>query len=163
MTDRFKLLVLIGLLGTLFLATACEDSSTVEGKFKLGVIYGLGGSNDKSFNEAIKLAVSRSVRDYRVSLTEREPRNQQELQSFLEELASDGLDCIVVACDPSDLEPVALAHPDQHFILVDGEVEMDNVVALSLESRRAASLNAPGRRMDSRYRPTVLMSGWVRK
>jgi len=138
MTDRFKLLVLAGLFCALLFAAACEDSATVEGKFKLGVIYGLGGSNDKSFNEAIKLAVSRSVRDYRVSLTEREPRDQQELQSFLEELAEDALDCIVVACDPSDLEPVALAHPYQHFILVDGEVEMENVVALSLESRRAA-------------------------
>jgi basic membrane protein A len=138
MMDRLKLLALVGLFCAIFLSAACEDSSDVEGKFKLGVIYGLGGSNDKSFNEAIKLAVSRSVRDYRVILTEREPRNQQELQGFLEELASSGLDCIVVACDPSDLEPVALAHPDQHFILVDGEIEMENVIALSLESRRAA-------------------------
>jgi basic membrane protein A len=120
------------------LLLCCEGSSTVEGKFKLGVVYGLGGSNDKSFNEAIKLAVSRVVRDYRVNLTEREPRDQEELQNFLEELAGDELDCIVVACDPSYLEPVALAHPEQDFILVDGEVELENVIALSLDSRRAA-------------------------
>ncbi|HDR06484.1 MAG TPA: BMP family ABC transporter substrate-binding protein [Candidatus Coatesbacteria bacterium] len=134
-----KAVVKLLLVAVLVFAAACEESAVVEGKFRLGVIYGLGGSSDKSFNEAIKLAVSRFVRDYRASLTEREPREQQELQRFLEELAGQGLDCIVVASDPTYLEPVALAHPDQHFILVDGEVELDNVIALSLDSRRAAA------------------------
>lgn len=117
---------------------ACGDSATVEGKYKLGVIYGLGGSDDKSFNEAIKLAVSRVMHDHRVHLTEREPRNQEELQTFLAELSREELDCIVVACDPTYLEPVSLSHPEQSFILVDGEVELENVIALSLDSRRAA-------------------------
>ncbi len=140
MTGTFKR----GLVGVTIIAfilpflAACGGSSTVEGKYKLGVIYGLGGSDDKSFNEAIKLAVSRVMRDYRVHLTEREPRNQEELQAFLEELSREELDCIVVACDPTYLEPVALSHLEQSFILVDGEVELENVIALSLDSRRAA-------------------------
>ncbi len=135
---RLFILILV-IASAAFIYTGCDKSPTVDGKSSIGVIYGFSGSADKSFNEAIKFAVSQILTDYRTPLFEVEPRDATELTSALNDLVEKGLDCIVVACDPIYLEPIARENTNQRFILVSGAVEMPNVMALSLADRRASA------------------------
>jgi len=137
MRRLFSLILII--VSVVFLCTGCEESPTVDGKSSIGVIYGFSGSADKSFNEAIKFAVSQIFTDYRTPLFEVEPRDATELTAALNDLVEQDLDCIVVACDPIYLEPIARENTGQRFILVSGAVELPNVLALSLADRRASA------------------------
>jgi basic membrane protein A len=131
--------LLITCIALLLLTGACDDEAVVEGRQRVGVVYGVAGSNDKSFNEAVKFAVTRLTAERRVAYEWREPRDANELEGFLRELAEQGLDVIIAACDPAYLQPVAEDYPEQHFILVGGELALDNVRALSLANRRAGA------------------------
>jgi len=134
-----RLFFLLLIIASLALIAGCDESPTVEGKSSIGVIYGLSGSADKSFNEAIKFAVSQIFTDYRTPLFEVEPRDATELTAALNDLVEQNLDCIVVACDPIYLESIARENTGQRFILVSGAVELPNVMALSLADRRASA------------------------
>jgi basic membrane protein A len=135
---RLFILILV-IASVAFIYTGCDRSPTVDGKSSIGVIYGFSGSADKSFNEAIKFAVSQILTDYRTPLFEVESRDATELTVALNDLVEKDLDCIVVACDPIYLEPIARENTNQRFILVSGAVEMPNVMALSLADRRASA------------------------
>lgn len=123
----------------ILLSGSCENGSTVEGRLRVGVVYGLAGSADKSFNEAIKFGVGGLAASERLSYQWREPRTAVEMESLARELARSGMDVILFAGDPAYLEDVAADYPEVRFILVGGELEAPNVHALSFQNRQAAA------------------------
>lgn len=127
------------LIGLLLLLTSCDENAGVEDRLSVGVVYGLAGSADKSFNEAVKFAVTGLAAEQRFVYEWREPRDIDEMESFTRELASDEHDVVLFAGDPAYLEPVVTDYPEVDFILVGGELEAPNVRALSFQSGRAAA------------------------
>ncbi|MCK5780431.1 MAG: BMP family ABC transporter substrate-binding protein [Psychrilyobacter sp.] len=143
------LLIILGL--TLLLVTGCgkkDETSELKsdgGKkvdYKVGVVLGLGGLGDKSFNDSAYLGLQRVEKELGVKFKYVEPTNLSEYDQFFTEFSEANYDLIIgVSFDAQKgLEKVAKENPDSNFVLIDSVVDLPNVKSIIFNQKEGAFL-----------------------
>jgi basic membrane protein A len=107
--------------------TACsEPSASAEnnGKIKVGIVFDIGGKNDRSFNAAAWEGVKRAEKDLDIVLRDVEPGNPTSIEPAMRAFAEKNFDLIIgvgFAQGPI-MEKVARDFPNIKFAIVDGVI-----------------------------------------
>ena len=115
------------LLGALFLLTSCGTSTEAvadQGKIKVGIVFDIGGKNDRSFNAAAWDGVKRANQDLDIVLRDVEPGNPTSIEPAMRAFAEKNFDLIIgvgFAQGPI-MERVAKDYPNIKFAIVDGVI-----------------------------------------
>ncbi len=119
----FVLLCLALSIGSLSCANS-EISAKDAGKIKVGIVFDIGGKNDRSFNAAAWEGVRRAERDLDIVLRDVEPGNPTSIEPAMRAFAEKNFDLIIgvgFAQGPI-MERVARDYPNIKFAIVDGVI-----------------------------------------
>lgn len=126
MKIRFTLTIAL-LLITLFVLTSCEtatEANADKGKIKVGIVFDIGGKNDRSFNAAAWEGVKRANQDLDIVLRDVEPGNPTSIEPAMRAFAEKNFDLIIgigFAQGPI-MQRVAQDYPNIKFAIVDGVI-----------------------------------------
>ncbi|GGK59225.1 BMP family lipoprotein [Haloarcula sebkhae] len=100
----------------------------------VGMVYALGGLDDRSFNDAANRGIQRARLDDGVEYTNHEPKSVPGFAEVQAELASStnpsyDLVCCIGFLQAEGLSEVASEYTDQQFMIVDSVVDDDNVAS----------------------------------
>lgn len=120
-TSLTALLMLVCLM-----AAGCARDAAVESpcKIRVGIVFDIGGKNDRSFNAAAWEGVVRADRDLDICLHDVEPGNPTSIEPSMRAFAEKGFDLIIgvgFAQGPI-LASVAKDYPEIKFAIVDGVI-----------------------------------------
>ncbi|MEZ5344461.1 MAG: BMP family ABC transporter substrate-binding protein [Pyrinomonadaceae bacterium] len=107
-----------------FSAAAVED----EGKIKVGIVFDIGGKNDRSFNAAAWQGVQRAEKELDIVLRDVEPGNPTSIEPAMRAFAEKNFDLIIgvgFAQGPI-MQKVAKDYPNIKFAIVDGVIFEDD-------------------------------------
>lgn len=106
------------------------DNGGGEDKLKVAVIYS-GFLGDKSFNDSAHDGLLRAIEDFGIEVKEMESKEPAEWESNLVAMAADDYDLVIGVSSQFEeiLEKHAPEFPDKKFAIIDGIVELDNVVS----------------------------------
>jgi basic membrane protein A len=110
-----------------FAFTACSNSATSaeeKGKIKVGIVFDIGGKNDRSFNAAAWEGVKKAQKDLDIVLRDVEPGNPTSIEPAMRAFAERNFDLIIgvgFAQSPI-MEKVARDYPNIKFAIVDGVI-----------------------------------------
>jgi basic membrane protein A len=125
-----KVLFLI-VITLVLLVSSCSNSSTSaeeKGKIKVGIVFDIGGKNDRSFNAAAWQGVKRAETDFEIVLRDVEPGNPTSIEPAMRAFAEKGYDLIIgvgFAQSPI-MQKVAKDYPNIKFAIVDGVIFEDD-------------------------------------
>lgn len=128
MKRGIKFLLAIILVWTISLANlSCSDataSTEKPGKIKVGIVFDIGGKNDRSFNAAAWEGVKRAEKDLDITLRDVEPGNPTSIEPAMRAFAEKDFDLIIgvgFAQGPI-MQKVAKDFPNTKFAIVDGVI-----------------------------------------
>ena len=101
-----------------------EISAQDKGKIKVGIVFDIGGKNDRSFNAAAWDGVRRAEKDLDIVLRDVEPGNPTSIEPAMRAFAEKNFDLIIgvgFAQGPI-MERVARDYPNIKFAIVDGVI-----------------------------------------
>lgn len=108
-------------------ASSCTQRTAAkrEGcKIKVGIVFDIGGKNDRSFNAAAWEGVKRAQQDLDICLYDVEPGNPTSIEPAMRAFAEKNFDLIIgvgFAQGPI-MQKVALNYPNNKFAIVDGVI-----------------------------------------
>jgi basic membrane protein A and related proteins len=123
--DLFVLTILLAL--AVFSFSACSNAPITaeeKGKIKVGIVFDIGGKNDRSFNAAAWEGVRRAQKDLDIVLRDVEPGNPTSIEPAMRAFAERNFDLIIgvgFAQSPI-MEKVARDYPNINFAIVDGVI-----------------------------------------
>lgn len=109
------------------LVPACTERAIAkrEGcKIRVGIVFDIGGKNDRSFNAAAWEGVKRAQQDLDICLYDVEPGNPTSIEPAMRAFAEKNFDLIIgvgFAQGPI-MQKVALDYPNNRFAIVDGVI-----------------------------------------
>jgi basic membrane protein A len=113
----------------------------------VGLVFDVGGKNDKSFNEAAFRGIVRAKRELGISYEYLEPTEGSDRETALRSFASRGFDIVIGVgfIFSSDLERLARQFPDVKFVGVDyspspGVGTIENLVGLRFREHHGSFL-----------------------
>ncbi len=106
--------------------TSCTKTVATEktGKIKVGIVFDIGGKNDRSFNSAAWEGVKRAEKDLDIELRDVEPGNPTSIEPAMRAFAERNFDLIIgvgFAQGPI-MQKVADDFPNTKFAIVDGVI-----------------------------------------
>ena len=109
-----------------FLMVASCNTSTLEdnGKLKVGIVFDIGGKNDRSFNAAAWEGVQKAEKDLDIELRDVEPGNPTSIEPAMRAFAERKFDLIIgvgFAQGPI-MQKVATDYPETKFAIIDGVI-----------------------------------------
>jgi len=119
-----------------------EEVEEVE-KFKVGLVFDVGGKGDKSFNDSSFRGMEWAANDFGIEHLELEPGVDADREVNLRNLASQGYDLIIGVGFLFDdaIKTVAAEFPETKFASVDGYIpDMPNVVSLNFPEQDGSFL-----------------------
>ena len=122
-----KYLIVFSIFLLSFAASSCGDKSAAaseSGKKKVGIVFDIGGKNDRSFNAAAWEGVKRANKDFDIVLRDVEPGNPTSIEPAMRAFAERGFDLIIgvgFAQGPI-MQKVATDFPDIKFAIIDGVI-----------------------------------------
>ena len=128
---RFQKIIYLFLISILLCVAACSNSTTSaeeNGKIKVGIVFDIGGKNDRSFNAAAWEGVKRAVKDFDIVLRDVEPGNPTSIEPAMRAFAEKDFDLIIgvgFAQGPI-MQKVAKDYPNVKFAIVDGVIFEDD-------------------------------------
>lgn len=108
-------------------ASSCAENSSATrkaGKIKVGIVFDIGGKNDRSFNAAAWEGVKRAEKELDISLYDVEPGNPTSIEPAMRAFAEKNFDLIIgvgFAQGPI-MQKVATDYPNIKFAIVDGVI-----------------------------------------
>src|SRR4030095_12970313 len=126
MRIKYLLLLIIAIV-----ATSCVNRTEArrEGcQIRVGIVFDIGGKNDRSFNAAAWEGVKRAEQDMPICLYDVEPGNPTSIEPAMRAFAEKGFDLIIgvgFAQGPI-LKRVATDYPNIKFAIVDGVIMQDD-------------------------------------
>ena len=125
-TKKSAALALALLFAGLCFSACSEPSVNAEdnGKIKVGIVFDIGGKNDRSFNAAAWEGVKRAQKDFDITLRDVEPGNPTSIEPAMRAFAERNFDLIIgvgFAQGPI-MEKVARDYPNIKFAIVDGVI-----------------------------------------
>lgn len=118
--------LIIALLSAVLLLSSCGDpiEARTDCKTKVGIVFDIGGKNDRSFNAAAWEGVQRAEKELNVCLYDVEPGNPTSIEPAMRAFAEKNFDLIIgvgFAQGPI-MERVARDYPNIKFAIVDGVI-----------------------------------------
>jgi len=125
-----KFLVTISVLLSVILLDGCGSvpEKRADCRIKVGIVFDIGGKNDRSFNAAAWEGVRRAERELPICLYDVEPGNPTSIEPSMRAFAEKGFDLIIgvgFAQGPI-MANVAKDYPGIHFAIVDGVIFEDD-------------------------------------
>jgi basic membrane protein A len=142
---KYKLLVLIALIGLSALAlTGCNDTAASEdaSKIRVGIVFDIGGKDDRSFNAAAWQGVQRAAKDLPIVLRDIEPGTPNAIEPAMRAFAERNFDLIIGVgfAQAPIMELVARDYPHLQFAIIDGDSKLPNVASLSFKEHEGSYL-----------------------
>jgi len=108
------------------LSLSCTDAGAIEdkSKIKVGIVFDIGGKNDRSFNAAAWEGVKRAEKELDIVLRDVEPGNPTSIEPAMRAFAEKDFDLIIgigFAQGPI-MQKVANDYPNIKFAIVDGVI-----------------------------------------
>jgi basic membrane protein A len=121
-----KIILLTLFLFTAIFVSSCTQIDAIEdkGKIKVGIVFDIGGKNDRSFNAAAWEGVQRAEKDLDIVLRDVEPGNPTSIEPAMRAFAEKNFDLIIgvgFAQGPI-MQKVARDYPNIKFAIVDGVI-----------------------------------------
>jgi basic membrane protein A and related proteins len=136
----------LALLSASLFSLACSMRGTAaEGgakKVHVGIVFDIGGKDDRSFNAAAYEGVKRAARELPIVLRDAEPGDATSLEPAMRAFAQMGYDLIIGVgfAQAPIIEQVARDYPNTHFAIVDGVGESPNVASLLFKEHEGSFL-----------------------
>ncbi|HYH85090.1 MAG TPA: BMP family ABC transporter substrate-binding protein [Pyrinomonadaceae bacterium] len=142
---KFRLLLIAGLVCALLLAgTSCNQEMTAEerGKVRVGIVFDIGGKDDRSFNAAAWEGVKRAAEDFPIVLRDVEPGNPTSIEPAMRAFAERGYDLIIGVgfAQAPIMDVVAKDYPNIQFAIIDGASNLPNVASLVFKEHEGSYL-----------------------
>ncbi|HEX7295373.1 MAG TPA: BMP family ABC transporter substrate-binding protein [Pyrinomonadaceae bacterium] len=141
---KTKLFALCLLCVLLSLLAGCggQSSAAEAGKIRVGIVFDIGGKDDRSFNAAAWQGVQRAAKDFPVVLRDIEPGTPNAIEPAMRAFAERGFDLIIGVgfAQAPIMEQVAKDYPNIHFAIIDGVSELPNVASLVFKEHEGSYL-----------------------
>lgn len=124
---RFRYLIGLFALCSMFLLASCAERTEARRdgcKIKVGIVFDIGGKNDRSFNAAAWDGVKRAEHELPICLYDVEPGNPTSIEPAMRAFAERNFDLIVgvgFAQGPI-MQSVATDYPNIKFAIIDGVI-----------------------------------------
>src|SRR5262245_23458812 len=108
------------------LATSCRSANSASAddpsKVHVGIVFDIGGKDDRSFNAAAWQGVSRAAKDFPIVLRDAEPGDSTSVEPAMRAFAERGYNLIIGVgfSETPQIEAVAKDYPNLMFAIVDG-------------------------------------------
>ncbi|MCI0660289.1 MAG: BMP family ABC transporter substrate-binding protein [Acidobacteria bacterium] len=119
-----------------------RTSEAADKMTKVGIVFDLGGKDDRSFNAAANSGVLRAKNDLPIVLRDVEPGDPTSIEPALRAFAQYGYNLItgVGFAQGPILQEVARDYPRLHFVIIDSVVEAPNVASLLFKEHEGSFL-----------------------
>jgi len=139
----FALLLLC--LSALACSSACTGSRNEAddpARVRVGIVFDIGGKDDRSFNAAAFEGVKRAERELGVVLRDVEPGNPTSIEPAMRAFAERGYDLVIGVgfAQAPIMEVVAKDYPNINFAIVDGVSQLPNVASLVFKEHQGSYL-----------------------
>jgi basic membrane protein A len=130
----------------LLLTAACTNrppTADAEGKkIRVGIVFDIGGKDDRSFNSAAWMGCQRARRELPIALRDAEPGDPTSLEPAIRAFAQYGYDLVIGVgfAQAPIIEQVAADYPHTKFAIVDGIVNKPNVAGLVFKEHEGSFL-----------------------
>src|SRR5215203_6648441 len=142
---KYKIVTLIVLLTLIRLGlSACTESTASEDRSKIhvGIVFDIGGKDDRSFNAAAWQGVQRAAKDLPIVLRDIEPGTPNAIEPAMRAFAERHFDLIIGVgfAQAPIMEQVAKDYPNIQFAIIDGVSELPNVASLVFKEHEGSYL-----------------------
>lgn len=142
---KYKLLLLVALLAFVSLAlTGCDDTTAAQdpSKIRVGIVFDIGGKDDRSFNAAAWQGVQRAAKDLPIVLRDIEPGTPNAIEPAMRAFAERNFDLIIGVgfAQAPIMELVAKDYPNIQFAIIDGVSQLPNVASLVFKEHEGSYL-----------------------
>lgn len=140
-----KFLAILTVCALALASVACTGegrTSDEQGKVKVGIVFDIGGKDDRSFNAAAWEGVKRAAKDFDIVLRDVEPGNPTSIEPAMRAFAERNYDLIIGVgfAQAPIMEQVAKDYPDINFAIVDGASKLPNVASLVFKEHQGSYL-----------------------
>src|SRR5262245_62100533 len=119
-------------------------SASVDDKSKVhvGIVFDIGGKDDRSFNAAAWQGVSRAAKDLPIVLRDVEPGDPTSIEPAMRAFAERGYNLVIGVgfAQTPNIEAVARDYPNLNFAIVDGVSQLTNVASLIFKEHEGSYL-----------------------
>src|SRR5215510_4080986 len=142
---KYKLLALTILISFLAASlTGCHETpaSQDDSKIRVGIVFDIGGKDDRSFNAAAWQGVQRAAKDLPILLRDIEPGTPNAIEPAMRAFAERNFDLIIgvgFAQQPI-IDQVAADYPHIQFAIIDGVSKLPNVASLVFKEHEGSYL-----------------------
>jgi len=118
---------------------AADDDPT---KVHVGIVFDLGGKDDRSFNAAAWQGVRRAAKDFPIVVRDVEPGDPTSIEPAMRAFAEHGYSLVIgIGFDEAPIiESVAKDYPNLNFAIVDGLIGLPNVASLIFKEHEGSYL-----------------------
>src|SRR4029079_9965292 len=119
-------------------AATADDKSKVH----VGIVFDIGGKDDRSFNAAAWQGVRRAAKDLPIVLRDVEPGDPTSIEPSMRAFAERGYDLIVGVgfAQAPIMNDVARDYPNLRFAIIDGVIDLPNVASLIFKEHEGSFL-----------------------
>jgi len=112
------------------------------GKLRVGIVFDIGGKDDKSFNAAAWEGVKRAKNELGIFLRDVEPGDPTSIEPSMRAFAERGYDLIVGVgfAQAPIMDDVARDYPNIKFAIIDGVIDLPNVASLIFKEHEGSFL-----------------------
>ncbi|HXG64571.1 MAG TPA: BMP family ABC transporter substrate-binding protein, partial [Blastocatellia bacterium] len=141
-----KKLTLILLLGLALALSGCGRAfgsrDAADGRKRVGVVFDIGGKDDKSFNAAAWEGAKRAKEDFPIHLRDVEPGDPTSIEPSMRAFAERGYDLIIGVgfAQMPIMQQVARDYPNLKFAIIDGVIDLPNVASLIFKEHEGSFL-----------------------
>jgi basic membrane protein A len=133
------LLVLVSLVGL-----SCHRDSRADDKSKVhvGIVFDIGGKDDRSFNAAAWEGVKRAAKEFPIVLRNVEPGDPTNIEPAMRAFAERNYDLIIGVgfAQAPIMDDVARDYPNIDFAIIDGVSSLPNVASLIFKEHQGSYL-----------------------
>lgn len=142
---KYKILVLFVMVAACaFALSGCHTATTKEdpSKIHVGIVFDIGGKDDRSFNAAAWQGVQRAAKDLPIVLRDIEPGTPNAIEPAMRAFAERNFDLIIGVgfAQAPIMESVAKDYPNIHFAIIDGVSKLPNVASLVFKEHEGSYL-----------------------
>lgn len=138
------ILLFFSLLILPFTGCVTRDPAAGSGGYRarVGIVYDIGGKDDRSFNSAANLGMQRARNDLPILLRDVEPGDPTSIEPALRAFAQYGYDLItgVGFVQGPIIKQIAADYPQLHFVVIDSAADLPNVASLLFKEHEGSFL-----------------------
>jgi basic membrane protein A len=125
--------------------SACQRQSRGaddKSRIHVGIVFDIGGKDDRSFNAAAWEGVRRAAHDFPIVLRDVEPGDPTSIEPAMRAFAERGYELIIGVgfAQAPIMEQVAKDYPGISFAIIDGDSKLPNVASLKFKEHQGSYL-----------------------